>query len=143
MKSPMERGRELTLLALQTILIVAVSLAVGAGLASAATASRQATFRVADGSVACAYLRNGTLACRNERVAPAMAIRAKGAPRLARVSFAWSASTPVLARGETWRRGAISCRALAREIVCRNGSDSAIFVSRRSVAASIAPAVVD
>ena len=109
-----------------------VAAAVGVAGLVAVTGSARAThggvpapaaFRLADGSVACAVLDAGALACRGASVAQAVVLEADGETRAARLDVP-AADAPVLAAGEGWWHGDTTCRADGAAIRCSNGRGS-------------------
>lgn len=118
---------------------IAVALALGVA-APAAAAPSPGSFRLADGSVGCAFA-GGAVACRGAAAVRGISLAATGAPRPAG-AVAWTTATPVLREGATWSRAGIACRAARAAITCTNRSASSITVRRAGFVATIAPVVV-
>lgn len=123
-----------TAIALAAVCAFAVVPAAGAGAASSAS-----SFRLANGQVGCRYIAQ-TVSCRNLSHQPALMI-APGLDvpqpipgRLVRIS----ASTPVLAAGSVWHRGALVCQVRAGGIWCRNTSGASFGVNASGFAAEAA-----
>lgn len=129
------RTRRLAAAALGALAAAGVaSLVASAG--AAAPRRADATFRLADGSVACAWVDSGAVACRTAGAAEALVLRADGTSRVARVAVTWSAKTPVLLASESWWLGRIRCTAKAGSIRC-SAADGTIGVGARRVAAPL------
>ena len=98
-----------------------------------------ASFRLADGSVACAY-SEATIRCRADGRPAGLQLYADGDSRAARETVRWDRSTPVLLAGESWWNGDISCLGGEREITCSTLSGGRIVVGVEG-AGALAPPV--
>jgi hypothetical protein len=109
---------------------VLVALAAGGGLASVSGSAgtpgsdaepAPAAFRLADGSVGCAFLASGAIACRGADAESAVLLEPDGDSGPSDVEVAWDESTPVLLAAQSWWHGRISCRVRDDAVVCTAG----------------------
>ena len=114
----------------RALLLTLLAATVGGLLAVGATARgtghgapAPAAFRLADGSVGCAF-DGSRLACRSRDAATAVVLEADGGSEADDVDVAWDASTPVLLRAESWWHGGFSCSVADTDVVCDRGAGS-------------------
>ncbi len=86
-----------------------------------------ASFRLEDGSAACALLSPDQVVCRARGGDAAVVLEPDGGSRASDVELRWDDSTPVLRAAESWWAGDIRCRVAAGALSCARGG-SAIFV---------------
>ena len=127
-------SRRAVLLTIASLCLCAFALVGSTG--SNAAPRTDASFRLADGSAACAALRSGAVVCRSTAAPKAMVLTADGTSRAAEVAVKWDESTPVLLASESFWIGRISCRALATAIQCTTHG-STISVGKRRVGAAL------
>lgn len=86
-----------------------------------------ASFRLEDGSAACALLASGEVVCRARGGEAAVVLERDGSSRPSELELHWDDSTPVLLAAESWWAGDVRCRLVADALSCaRDGG--AIFV---------------
>jgi len=122
-----------------TVLAIAVAVtgvaAVLTGFAGAggrAAEPAPASFRLEDGSAACALLESGALACRARGGEAAVVLEPDGSSHPADVDVGWDESTPVLLAAESWWDGDVRCRMAAGALACSRAGGS-IFVDAGGV----------
>jgi hypothetical protein len=103
-----------------TLLVAALGgvLAVSGGARSTQAGSpAAASFRLADGSVGCAF-DGERIACRARGVESAIVLSADGSSEADDVAVDWDGRTPVLGAAESWWHGGFSCRVDEDAVVC-------------------------
>lgn len=100
-----------------------------------------ASFRLADGSVGCAYAA-GTISCRSERGPAALTLGHDGASHASDDRVLWDRSTPVLLGGESWWNGDVTCLAGESEVTCSTANGGRILVGADGVGALAPPVSV-
>ena len=110
-----------------TTLLAAV---VGGALAVAGTAGgtssgtpAPAAFRLADGSVGCAF-DGARLACRSRGGSTAVVLESSGSSQAEDVEVSWDDSTRVLLAAESWWHGGFNCHVAYSDVVCESGPGS-------------------
>ncbi len=119
----------------------AILLALVGGLGAVAappTSPATASFRLADGSAGCNFLRSGAIACRAEGAPRALVLEANGDTRTEGISVTWNDATRVLLEGESWWNGDVSCR-VRGAIVCATANGGQIAVAADGVGALAPP----
>jgi len=106
------------LLALAFVAALGGLLAVS-GTANSASSGAPATaaFRLADGSVGCAF-DGARLACRSANAGNAVVLTSEGRTHADDVGVVWNAATTVLRSSERWLHGSFSCRVDTEEVIC-------------------------
>ena len=82
-----------------------------------AGAPAEAAFRLADGSVGCAF-DGRRLACRSVDAASAVVLEQDGSSYAEDVAVRWDDATTVLRPTESWWHGAFGCRVADADVVC-------------------------
>jgi hypothetical protein len=117
-----------TVLAVAAAAASAVAVLTGfAGAEGPADRPVQASFRLEDGSAACALLENRDVACRARGGDAAVVLEPDGSSRPSEIELYWDDSTPVLLAAESWWDGDVRCRLAAGALSCTRGG-GAIFV---------------
>jgi hypothetical protein len=98
-----------------------------AGADGPADRSVPASFRLEDGSAACARLESGAIACRARDGEASVVIEPDGSSHPADIELRWDDSTPVLLGAESWWDGDVRCRVGAGALSCARAG-GAIFV---------------
>ena len=109
----------------------AILLALFGGIGAVAappTSPAAASFRLADGSAACAHER-GALLCSARGLTASVVLERDGDTRATRRAVAWDAGTPVLRRTESWWYDGFTCKAQAVGLRCATVSGGAIFLT--------------
>ena len=99
-----------------------------------------ASFRVADGSVGCAF-SDGRVACRSATMDTAAVLDRDGSTALRDVPVAWNASTPVLRPTESWWHGDFTCRIADASVVCLTLDGGTIAVGDGHLVGAAPPAL--
>ena len=108
---------------------ILLALVAGTGaVAAPPTSDATASFRLGDGSIACAY-ESGTILCATSGVRATVVLERDGDSRATRRNVAWDASTPALRRTESWWHDGFTCKAQAGGLQCATVSGGAIFVT--------------
>jgi hypothetical protein len=97
-----------------------------------------ASFRLADGSVGCAYA-GGSIRCRSEGGPAALTLGPDGDSHASDDDVLWDRSTPVLLGGESWWNGDVTCLAGESDITCSTANGGRILVSADGVGALAPP----
>ena len=96
------------------------------------------SFRLADGSAACKWQPDGSVACRSASGGASLVLAQDGSIVIGGPLVTWSSRTPVLRNGQTAQRGAISCRA-GVSLVCSTASGGRLEVAARGAGALVPP----
>jgi hypothetical protein len=91
-----------------------------------------ASFRLEDGSAACALLGSGAVACRARGGEAAVVLEPDGSSHPSDLELSWDDSTPVLLGAESWWAGHVRCRFVAEALSCARPGGS-IFVDAGGV----------
>jgi hypothetical protein len=102
----------------------------GAGDRSGATTP--ASFRLEDGSAACALLPSGEVICSARGGHAAVVLEPDGSSHPSDAELSWDDSTPVLLAAESWWADDVRCRLVAGALSCARGG-GAIFVDTGGV----------
>jgi hypothetical protein len=103
-----------------------------AGAGGPSDAPTPASFRLEDGSAACALLASGEVVCRARGGDSAVVLEPDGSSHPSDAELSWNASTPVLLAAESWWAGDVRCRLVAGALSCARGG-GAIFVDTGGV----------
>jgi hypothetical protein len=98
-----------------------------AGAESRATEPTPATFRLEDGSAACALLGSGEVACRARGGDAAAVLERDGGSHPSELELFWDESTPVLLAAESWWADDVRCSVVEGALTCSRRGGS-IFV---------------
>lgn len=98
-----------------------------AGAGSPSGAPTPASFRLEDGSAACAMIGSDEVVCRARGGDAAVVLEQDGSSHPSDAELSWDASTPVLLAAESWWAGDVRCRLVAGALSCARAG-GAIFV---------------